>query len=74
MKYRLFEGGYESFLDHRVPEEYKDIVVDELPPEYLIEPEETISVRDQKINKVLEMIEAGNATLNQIQEELKKIK
>lgn len=31
MKYRLFEGGYESFLDYRVPKEYKDIVVTKLP-------------------------------------------
>ena len=31
MKYRLFEGGYEGFLDDRVPVEYKDIVVDKLP-------------------------------------------
>ena len=35
MKYRLFEGGYEGFLDDRVPVEYQDIVVDELPPGYL---------------------------------------
>ncbi len=31
MKYRLFEGGYEGFLDDRVPVEYQDIVVDKLP-------------------------------------------
>ena len=31
MKYRLFEGGYEGFLDDRVPAEYKDIVADKLP-------------------------------------------
>ncbi len=31
MKYRLFEGGYEGFLDDRVPAEYKDIVMDKLP-------------------------------------------
>lgn len=31
MKYRLFEGGYEGFLDDKVPMEYKDIVVDKLP-------------------------------------------
>jgi len=31
MKYRLFEGGYESFLDHRVPDEYKNVVVAKLP-------------------------------------------
>ncbi len=31
MKYRLFDGGYEGFLDDRVPAEYKDIVVDKLP-------------------------------------------
>ncbi len=33
MKYRLFEGGYEGFLDDRVPAEYKNIVVDKLPQE-----------------------------------------
>lgn len=73
MKYRLFDGGYESFLDHRVPEEYKDIVVDELPPEYLIEPDIAPSVRDQKIDKLLETIEQG-ATLTQIKDELGAIK
>ena len=31
MKYRLFEGGYEGFLDDRVPVEYQNIVVDKLP-------------------------------------------
>ncbi len=31
MKYRLFDGGYEGFLDSNVPAEYKDIVVDKLP-------------------------------------------
>ncbi len=35
MKYRLFDGGYESFLDRRVPEEYKNIVVDQLPQEII---------------------------------------
>ncbi len=31
MKYRLFDGGYEGFLDSNVPVEYKDIVIDKLP-------------------------------------------
>jgi len=35
MKYRLFTGGYESFLDHRVPDKYRDIVIDELPQEII---------------------------------------
>ena len=35
MKYRLFEGGYEGFLDDKVPAEYKDIVVDKLPQEII---------------------------------------
>ena len=35
MKYRLFEGGYEGFLDDRIPAEYKDIVVDKLPHEII---------------------------------------
>lgn len=35
MKYRIFEGGYESFLDDRVPEEYKNIIVDKLPQEII---------------------------------------
>lgn len=73
MKYRLFDGGYESFLDHRVPEEYKDIVVDVLPPEYQIEPDTTPSIRDQKIDRLLESIEQGK-TLAQIKSELVKVK
>ena len=35
MKYRLFDGGYESFLDHRISDEYKDIVIDKLPQEII---------------------------------------
>ena len=35
MKYRLFEGGYEGFLDDRVPAEYKDVIVDKLPQEII---------------------------------------
>jgi len=72
MKYRLFDGGYESFLDHRVPDEYKDIVVDELPPEYIVEPE-AVSIRDQKIDTLLEGIVQGK-TLAQIKTEMEKIK
>ena len=71
MKYRLFDGGYESFLDDRIPDEYKDIVVDELPSEYQIEPE-MASIRDQKINKLLEDIEIGKS-LSEIKAELEKI-
>ena len=46
MKYRLFEGGYEGFLDDRVPVEYQDIVVDKLP-QNIIDAEVTIQQEAQ---------------------------
>ena len=47
MKYRLFEGGYEGFLDDRVPAEYQDIVVDKLP-QNIIDAEITIQREAQE--------------------------
>ncbi len=73
MKYRLFEGGYEGFLDDRVPEEYKDIVVGKLPPEYLIKPISIVPIRERKLDKLIEMIEQGKSIL-QIKSELEKVK
>ncbi len=47
MKYRLFEGGYEGFLDDRVPAKYKDIVVDKLP-QNIIDAEKVMQQEAQK--------------------------
>ena len=55
MKYRLFEGGYEGFLDHRVPDEYKDIVVDELPQEIIDAQKEAMKPRPSLADEVTEL-------------------
>ncbi len=55
MKYRLFDGGYESFLDDRVPAEYKDIVIDKLP-QNIIDAEKTMQQEAQdKANYIAAM-------------------
>ena len=69
MKYRLFDGGYESFLDHRIPDEYKDMVVDELPQEIINAEKEAIKqaeVRAQ-IWPLMEDVLLGKKTLAEAQ-------
>ena len=72
MKYRLFDGGYESFLDHRVPREYQDIVVDELPQE-IIEAEKEIErrmkVRQRIRENLIDNLLDGSKTWGQAQAE-----
>ena len=67
MKYRLIEGGYESFLDHRVPEEYKDIVVDKLP-EAIIEVEKAALERPTKIEQLEARITDLEAAIKELQD------
>lgn len=75
MKYRLFEGGYESFLDHRVPKEYKKIVVDELPQEIIDAEKETMRQAEvkEKIRPLIEDVLLGNMTLAEAQTEAQAI-
>ena len=55
MKYRLFEGGYEAFLDHRVPDEYKDVVVDELPQEIIDAGKEAMKPKSSLEDEIKEL-------------------
>ena len=55
MKYRLFDGGYEGFLDHRVPDEYKDVVVDELPQEIIDAGKEAMKPKPSLQDEVAEL-------------------
>ena len=67
MKYRLFEGGYESFPDHRVPEEYKDIVVDELPRE-VIEAEKAMLEEPSETEKLKARITDLGAAIKELRD------
>ena len=75
MKYRLFEGGYESFPDYRVPDEYKDIVVDELPKEIIDAEKELIRKTEvqAKIRPLIEDVLLGEKTLQEAQDEAQTI-
>lgn len=75
MKYRLFEGGYESFLDHRVPDEYRDIVVDELPQEIIDAEQEAVKREWVKasIRPLVEDVLLGKKTLAEVQAEAQAI-
>ena len=57
MKYRLFNGGYESFLDHRVPAEYKDIVIDKLPQEIIDAEKEAMKPKPDPLEERVKMLE-----------------
>lgn len=66
MKYRLFDGGYESFPDDRVPEEYRNIVIDELPKEIIDAEKERMSARpktEMEIEELKARIEALEESL-----------
>lgn len=75
MKYRLFEGGYEGFLDHRVPEEYKDVVVAKLP-KAIIDAEKEIMKQTEikaQIRPLIEDVLLGKKTLVEAQVEAQAI-
>jgi len=75
MKYRLFDGGYESFLDHRVPDEYKDIVVDKLPQEIIDAEKESMKQAEVKmqIRPLIDDVLLGSKTLAEAQAEAQAI-
>ena len=70
MKYRLFAGGYESFLDHRVPKEYRDIVVDELPRE-IIEAEKAVFAEPSENEKLKARITDLEAAIKELRDDRK---
>ena len=75
MKYRLFDGGYESFLDHRVPKEYKKIVIDELPQEIIDAEKESMRQGEVKgqIRPLIDDVLLGKKTLAEAQTEAQAI-
>ena len=75
MKYRLFDGGYESFLDHRVPDEYKDITVNKLPKAIVDAEKESMRQAEIKgrIRPLIEDVLLGNMTLAEAQAEAQAI-
>lgn len=75
MKYRLFEGGYESFLDHRVPEEYKDVVIPKLPKAIIDAEKEVMKQEEVKaqIRPLIEDVLLGTKTLAEAQTEAQVI-
>jgi len=68
--YRLFEGGYEGFLDDRVPAEYKDIVVDKLP-QSIIDAEKAI---EQEIKEKADYVEAMPNLVKNMAVEIESLK
>jgi len=75
MKYRLFDDSYESFLDHRVPDEYKDIVVDELPQKIIDAEKESMRQAEIKmqITPLIEDVLLGKKTLAEAQTEAQAV-
>ncbi len=75
MKYRLFDGGYESFPDNRVPEEYKEIVVNKLPQEIIDAEKETTKQAEVKaqIRPLVYDVLLGKKTLAEAQAEAQAI-
>ena len=75
MKYRLFDGGYESFLDHRVPDEYKDVVVDKLPKAIVDAEKEIMRQAEIKgqIRPLVDDVLLGKKTLAEAQTEAQAI-
>ena len=75
MKYRLFDGGYESFLDHRVPDEYKKTVVNKLPKAIVDAEKEAMhqaAVKGQ-IRPLIDDVLLGKKTLAEAQVEAQAI-
>lgn len=80
MKYRIIQYSdgyeYESFLDDRVPTEYKDIVVDKLPPEIIAaekEAERKMNVRTEIKESLIDNLLSGTKTWEEAQAEAKVI-
>lgn len=80
MKYRIIQYSdgyeYESFLDGKVPAEYKDIVVDELPSDIIAaekEAERKMKVRAQIKEKLIDNLISGTKTWAEVQVEAKAI-
>ncbi len=80
MKYRIIQYPdgyeYESFLDDKVPAEYKDIVVDKLPVDIIAaekEAERKINVRAQIKEKLIDNLISGTKTWAEVQVEAKAI-
>ena len=80
MKYRIIQYSdgyeYESFLDGRVPDEYKDIVVDELPVDIIAaekEAERKMNVRARIKEKLIDNLISGTKTWAEVQVEAKAI-
>jgi hypothetical protein len=80
MKYRITRypsGGYEceAFLDGKVPAKYRDIVVDEKPPDIIEaenEMERKMKTRGQKQALLMDVID-GKLTIEQAQARAKQI-
>ncbi|KKL88475.1 hypothetical protein LCGC14_1924320 [marine sediment metagenome] len=80
MKYRIIQYSdgyeYESFLDNKVPEEYKDIIVDKLPPEIIAAEKESRrkeNVRTQIKEKLIDNLLSGTKPWAEVQVEAKTI-
>lgn len=75
MKYRLFDGGYESFLDHRVPEEYKNVVVTKLPKVIIDTEKESMGQAkvSEQIQPLIKDVLLGKKTLAEAQTEAQTI-
>lgn len=55
MKYRLFDGGYESFPDDKVPEEHKDAVIIKLPKSVIDEEKEILAMQSKTEKEIEEL-------------------
>ena len=80
MKYRIIQYPdgyeYESFLDNKVPTEYKDIVVDSLPQEIIDaekKAERKMNVRAQIKEKLIDNLLSDTKTWAEAQAEAKAI-
>ena len=80
MKYRIIQypdgHEYESFLDGKVPAEYKDIVVDELPPDITAaekEAERKMKVRGEIREKLIDNLLDSTKTWAEAQAEAQAI-
>ena len=75
MKYRLFDGGYESFLDHRVPDEYKKTVVNKLPKAIVDAEKESVRQAEvtEQIRPLIDDVLLGKKTLAEAQAEAQAV-
>lgn len=77
MKYRLFEGGYESFPDNFVPEEYENIVIDKLPQEIVeaeLKVEKEAKEKEDYIKAIPDLVKALQEEIISLKSEINLLK